>query len=152
LKRIKSRYFNEEKKTNFILDDDNNTDVQTTVETDIDMQLNLYLDPFYSSSTNNNTPTASDLISTLNNYNENEDIWNILEQMSSQTKSDSTSFDSYSSVVPCHTSSMYSSFLPSYPYSSLRTCINRRRSNRRKCYACRQKGHIRKECPYFSHE
>jgi hypothetical protein len=119
-----------------------------TMNIDLDLQLS---DPLYSSSfsTNNNTPTSTDLISTFNTPNQHEDLWNLFEQISSPNQSDSTPYhESYTSPIPCHTSTMYSS----YPYSTLRTCIDRKRRKRRKCYGCRRQGHLKKECPYLSHE
>jgi len=176
----------------FILDDDNNTNNQSMVEmtalpsssmennnlvliteeisviqatTHIDMSLNQYTDPLYSSSssTNSNTPISTDLISTIDNPNEQEDIWNIFEELSSQMNSDSIQqhdhhsihyhpYKSYSSTVQSHIPSIYQSFLTPYPYPSHRTFTNRRRLQRRKCYGCRQQGHLRKECPYFSQD
>lgn len=111
----------------FPLDDDN----QSTIDLDL---------PLYSSScsANTNTPTSIDIISSLDTHNEQEDIWNIFERISSRSQSDSTPYLSYAS--------------PIYPYSTLRTCIDRKRAKRRKCYGCRRHGHLKKECPYFSHQ
>jgi hypothetical protein len=131
--------------SNLILEEDNHSTIET-MSTDIDLHLS---DPLYSSSTNNNTPTSTDLISTLNTPNAHEDLWNIFEQSSSPNQSDSTPYHQpYSSPIPCYTPTIY----PSYTYSSLRTCINRQRPKRRKCYGCRRQGHLQKECPYISHK
>ena len=128
------------------------------------MSLNQYTDPFYSSPslTDSNTPTSTDLISTLDNPNEQEDIWNIFEQISTQINSDVIQhnhhsmhyhpYKSYSTTIQSHAPSIYQSFLTPYPYPYHRTCVNRRRFQRRKCYGCRQQGHLRKECPYLSHQ
>jgi hypothetical protein len=132
-------------KENFILDEEPTVENPVQTTSDFDIQLDQYSDPFYSPSSSMNNPTP-------NNLPEQEDFWNIFQQISSSTKPDSTRFHPYSSIVPYHPSSMYSSYLPSYPYSSLRTCINRQRRKRRKCYACRRQGHLKNECPYFSHE
>jgi hypothetical protein len=129
--------------------------------------VDQYTEPIYSSTTNDHTPTSTELVSTINNPNEQEDIWNIFEQISSQTNLESsrhdynsiryqpyeTHYQPYSSpIIQCHTPSIYPTFQTPYQYSSLHTHTNQKRLKRRKCYGCRQQGHLRKECPYFSHE
>ncbi|CAF3494876.1 unnamed protein product [Rotaria sp. Silwood2] len=128
------------------------------------MSVDQYTDPLYSSSssTKSNTPISPNLISTINNHNDYENISNIFEEILSQTNSDSIRYDHYSryyhpydpysSFFQGYGSSMHPPFYKPYSYSSLRMSTSKRHRKRRKCYGCRQQGHIRKECPYFSHE
>ncbi|UJR32194.1 hypothetical protein I4U23_019658 [Adineta vaga] len=134
--------------------------IQPTLHVDISPEQ--YSDLLYSSTSDSNTPILSDLIPTLNNSTEQNNIWNIFDQISSQMNSDAIQhnhhpihyhpYKSYSSNIQRRISSIYSSYLTSHPYSSLRLCHSSRRFKRRKCYGCRKYGHLRKECPYFPHE
>ncbi|CAF2978239.1 unnamed protein product [Rotaria sp. Silwood2] len=151
--------------------ENHNNIVQTNVETEVvrtashtNMSVDQYTDPLYSSSssTKSNTPISPNLISTINNHNDYENISNIFEEILSQTNSDSIRYDHYSryyhpydpysSFCQGYGSSMHPPFYKPYSYSSLRMSTSKRHRKRRKCYGCRQQGHIRKECPYFSHE
>ncbi|CAF1135039.1 unnamed protein product [Rotaria sp. Silwood1] len=136
--------------------------VQTASQSNI--SLDHYTDPLYSSwsSTNSDTQISPDSMPTIDNHNDYENISNILEDMLSKTNFDSLehdyyskhyhSYDPYSSFFHSYTPSLHPYFFKPYPYSSVRICTSKQRRNQRKCYECRQKGHIRKNCPYFSHK
>ncbi|CAF5056204.1 unnamed protein product, partial [Rotaria sp. Silwood1] len=141
------------------------TDVETEVvqtASQSNISLDHYTDPLYSSwsSTNSDTQISPDSMPTIDNHNDYENISNILEDMLSKTNFDSLehdyyskhyhSYDPYSSFIHSYTPSLHPYFFKPYRYSSVRICTSKQRRNQRKCYECRQKGHIRKNCPYFS--
>lgn len=107
-------------------------------------------DPSIDSSSPTTTNTSIDIISTPGNQTDVVDLWTIFEQISSEAPLNSTPDTPCSSLAS--PSPTYSSRPRPYPYSNLRTCINRTRIRRRKCYGCRRQGHLRKECPYLFQE
>ncbi|CAF1069086.1 unnamed protein product [Rotaria sordida] len=151
--------------------ENHNNIIQTNVENEVvritsqtNMSIDQYTDPFYSSSssTNCNTPISTNLISTIDNHNDYENISNIFEEILSQTNSNPIRYNNYSryyhpyepysGFIQNYTSPMHPSFFKPYSYSPLRICNSKRNRKRRKCYGCRQSGHLRKECPYFPQE
>ncbi|CAF0932391.1 unnamed protein product [Adineta ricciae] len=134
--------------------------IQPTIH--VDIPVDQYTELLYSSTTSSETPTSDDLLPTSGNSTEQNDIWNIFNQLSSQFNSDSIQhshpaihyhpYKSYPPAVSKHISSIYTSYLRTHSYPSLRSCHSSRRFKRRKCYGCRQHGHLRKECPHFPHE
>ena len=95
----------------------------------------------------------------INHSNVHESTSNILDNTLSRThvdiiqRNDHSSYfqpcKTYSSVVWSLTPSVYPSCCTTYPYPFIRTYTNKRHLKRRKCYGCRQRGHLRKECPYL---
>ena len=134
--------------------------IQPTIH--VDIPVDQYTELLYSSTTSSETPTSDDLLPTSGNSTEQNDIWNIFNQLSSQFNSESIQhnrpaihyhpYKSYPPAVSKHISSIYSSYLRTHSHPSLRPCRSSRRFKRRKCYGCRQHGHLRKECPHLPHE
>lgn len=134
--------------------------IPTTAHADV--SLDQYTDLLYSSSSpSSGTPQSNDLVPAVSNPAEQQAIWNIFDQITSQMNAESLQhehhalhFHPYKSFgsIQSHTSSLYSSYLAPCRYSSLRSCHIDRRVRRRKCYGCRRQGHLRKECPYLPHE
>ncbi|CAF4592585.1 unnamed protein product, partial [Rotaria magnacalcarata] len=60
-------------------------------------------------------------------------------------------YERYLPIVRTHAASAHPSYFTPYRYSVLRMCTSKRHIKRRRCYGCRQQGHLRKECPYFPH-
>ncbi|CAF3131304.1 unnamed protein product [Rotaria socialis] len=145
--------------------------IRTNAETEavriashINISFDQLADPLYSSSsssTNSNTPISPNLLATIDTRADFDSIANIFEEILAQTNSNSMHHDHhptyfhpyerYSPIVRTRAPSVHTSYLTPYTYSALRMCTSTRHIKRRRCYGCRQQGHLRKECPYFPH-
>lgn len=105
---------------------------------------------------------SSNLLSTIDLQNDFDSFANIFEDILAQKNPNSIRndhqssyfhpYENYSPIIRTHSSSTHQSIFTPYSYSNLRLCTtNTRKIRRRRCYECRQQGHLKRECPFLSH-